>query len=99
MRRIALIALLLSAVVGVVACGPSKAEIADQQKQQCFANENQIKLATNLVHADTGVYPDIKNVVAQLHVACPAGGVYSFDPNTDTVSCSIHGVAPPSTDQ
>jgi len=91
MRRTAVIVLLLFLAIAAVACGPSKVEVAAQQKQECFANEQRIKLAINLVNADTGVYPDIKNVLAQLDATCPAGGTYSFDPNTDTVSCSIHG--------
>ena len=40
---------------------------------------------------DTGVYPDVASVVAQLHAKCPSGGTYSFDPNTNVVSCSVHG--------
>jgi ABC-type oligopeptide transport system substrate-binding subunit len=94
MRRIALLGLALLLVVTALAaagCGPSKADVAAQQKQECFANERQLKTAIDLVDADTGFYPTIADVVSQLHVACPAGGTYSFDPSTDTVSCSVHG--------
>lgn len=79
------------AAVGVVGCAPSKADVAAQQKQLCFANERQIKTAIDLVHADSGLYPDIGTVVTKLQLKCPAGGTYSFDQNTDTVSCSVHG--------
>lgn len=87
--RIALVAVLICSAL--VACAPSKAEVAAQQKDQCLANERQIKTAIDLVNADTGVYPDINDVVAKLHVKCPSGGTYSFDPNTNTVTCSVHG--------
>ena len=89
-RLVLAVALALTAL-SVVACGPSKAEIAQQQRDECFATQKQIKLATDLVNADTGIYPDIASVVAQLHATCPAGGTYSFDPKTNTVSCSVHG--------
>jgi len=89
--RLALALVLALTALAVVACGPSKAEIAQQQRDECFATQKQIKLATDLVNADTGIYPDIASVVAQLHEKCPAGGTYSFDPKTNTVSCSVHG--------
>jgi hypothetical protein len=78
-------------VLGVTACSPSKAQVAAQHQQQCFNNEHQTKLAIDLVHADSGVYPDVKNVVAELKLRCPDGGTYSYDPNTDIVTCSVHG--------
>jgi hypothetical protein len=77
--------------LGLTACGSSKAAIAQEQRDQCFATQKQIKLATDLVNADTGIYPDIASVVQQLNAKCPAGGTYSFDPKTNTVSCSVHG--------
>ena len=76
----------------LAACGPSAAQVAAQQKAECFNHESQILTAINLVHADTGVYPDIASVLKQLPSAkCPSGGTYTFDPNTDTVTCSVHG--------
>ncbi|MDR3685511.1 MAG: hypothetical protein P4L93_00905 [Coriobacteriia bacterium] len=89
--RLSLAVVLALAALSVVACGPSKAEIAQQQKDECFATMSQMKLAIDLVNADTGVYPDVASVVAQLHAKCPSGGTYSFDPNTNVVSCSVHG--------
>ena len=83
--------LLAFAVLGVTACTPSKAQVAAEHREQCFNNEHQIKLAIDLVHADSGVYPDVKNVVAELKLRCPDGGTYSYDPNTDIVTCSVHG--------
>jgi hypothetical protein len=93
-RRIvlgALAAALLVAVLGVSGCGPSKAEVAAQQRDECFATESRIKTAMDLVHADSGVYPNVADAVRELAAKCPAGGTYSFDPDTDTVSCSVHG--------
>jgi len=86
-----LVCVLVLVALGAVACGPSKAAVASEHKDQCFANENQIKTAINLVNADTGIYPTIADVVSKLHVSCPDGGTYSFDEKTDTVSCSVHG--------
>lgn len=82
---------LLFAGVTLAACGPSKADIAAQQKQDCFATESRIKTAMDLVHADTGFYPNVADAVRELAAKCPAGGTYTFDPNTDTVSCTVHG--------
>ena len=92
--RVALVAggivavLLLAVLAG---CAPSKAQVAEQDRQQCFANEQQIKMAMDAVYADSDIYPNVADVVAKLGVKCPDGGTYSFDPNTDTVSCSVHG--------
>ena len=83
--------LLLGAAVGLSACGPSKAELAAQRKQECFGNESRIKTAMDLVHADTGFYPDVTDAASKLSAKCPDGGTYTFDPNTDTVSCTVHG--------
>ena len=86
-------ALLLLLVMGLSlsGCAPSKVEVAAQQKQACFANQRQIKTAIGIVHADSGIYPDVATVVAKLGLKCPSGGTYSFDPDTDTLTCSIHG--------
>ena len=95
MRRVsaplALLFLLVLVVFGLTACGPSKADIAAQQKQDCFANESRVKTAMDLVHADTGFYPNVADAVRELSAKCPAGGTYTFDPNTDAVSCTVHG--------
>ena len=72
-------------------CGPSKAQLAEQNRQQCFANEQQIKMAMDAVYADSDIYPSVADVVAKLGIKCPDGGTYTFDPNTNTVSCSVHG--------
>ena len=93
MRRMMVAAalILLVGTLGVAACGPNKAELAAQQKQECFDNESRIKTAMDLVHADTGIFPDVTDAASKLAAKCPAGGTYSFDPDTDTVSCSVHG--------
>jgi hypothetical protein len=102
-RRFAALALIGVVTLALAAvasgCGPSPGEIAAQHKAQCFANQRQIKMAIDLVNADSGIYPDVQNVVKELKVSCPDGGIYAFDPNTNTVSCSIHGVAPASAGQ
>jgi len=92
-RRAILIGLLLAIVaVVIVGCGgPSKEQIAAQQRDECFTNELKIKTAIDLVNADSGIYPDVASVVSKLDVKCPSGGTYSFDAGTDTVSCSVHG--------
>lgn len=91
-RRFALVSLaLMLCAVALLACSPSKQQVAEQQRQECFANEQRIKTAMDLVHADSGFYPDVQDAAAKLGAKCPAGGTYVFDPNTDTVSCSVHG--------
>jgi hypothetical protein len=92
-RRVLLVALaaLLLAAIALTACAPSKEKVAEQQRQECFANEQRIKTAMDLVHADTGFYPNVSDAADKLGLKCPAGGTYVFDPNTDTVSCSVHG--------
>lgn len=97
--RIAMFAALMLGLAAVVACAPSKAEVAAQQRDECYGTMRQISMAMNLEHADSGVYPDIASVVKTLGAKCPSGGTYSFDPNTGTVSCSVHGVAPPVSNQ
>ena len=86
-----LVAVLAVAALTAAGCGPSKAAVAAEHRDRCFANEAQIKTAINLVYADTGVYPTMADVLSKLHVTCPDGGTYSFDEKTDTVSCSVHG--------
>ena len=92
MRQLVLLALLVSAVsVGVVGCAPSKAAVAAQQREQCFANERNIGMAMGAIHADSGIYPDVQDAASKLGAKCPAGGTYTFDQDTAVVSCSIHG--------
>ena len=91
-RRLALAAaVLLIVALGPIACSPSKAQLAAQNKEQCFAYEKQIKMAMDIVHADSGIYPSVQDTASKLGAKCPSGGTYSFNPQTDTVSCSIHG--------
>jgi hypothetical protein len=91
-RRIVLVMMLLTvASIALVACGPSKAEVAAQQKEQCFTSQRQLKLALGVIYADSGIYPDVQDAANKLGAKCPSGGTYSFDPSTDTVSCSVHG--------
>jgi hypothetical protein len=87
----AIVLVLLLMALGLTACGPNKADVAAQQKQDCFANESRIKTAMDLVHADTGVYPNVADAVSELGAKCPAGGTYTFDSNTGVVSCTVHG--------
>jgi hypothetical protein len=92
-RRImfAVLAMILCTTVALSACAPSKEKVAEQQRQECFSNEQKIKTAMDLEHADSGFYPDVNAVAKALGVKCPSGGTYIFDPNTDTVSCTVHG--------
>ena len=92
MRRIALVALLVSAVMpGLIGCGPGKAAVAAQQREQCFANERNIAMAIGAIHADSGLYPDVQDTANKLGAKCPAGGTYTFDQASGVISCSIHG--------
>ena len=94
--RLSMTVALLLIFAGGLGCSPSKAEIAAKQRDDCFATQRRILLAINLVHADSGFYPTMQDVIKQLDAKCPAGGTYRFDENTDSVSCSVHGVAPKS---
>ena len=91
LRATLVVAVLLVASLGLVACAGGKADVAAANKEQCFAYEKQIKMAMDLVHADSGLYPEVQDTANKLGAKCPSGGMYSFDPNTDTVSCSVHG--------
>ena len=96
MKRLGIVVLLgalLAAVLATVllsGCSAGASDTAAEQKAQCFQNEKLIKVAMDVFYADSQMYPPIASVVTKLDVKCPAGGVYSFDPNTDTVSCSVH---------
>ena len=90
-RAMALLLVALLTLPVLSACSASKSDVAADQKAQCFQNEKLIKVAIDVFYADSQMYPPIASVVTKLDVKCPAGGVYSFDPNTDVVSCSVHG--------
>ncbi len=64
---------------------------AAQTKAQCFENQSRIRQMMDLFYADSQTYPPVETVAEKLHVACPSGGTYSFDPDTDVVTCSVHG--------
>jgi hypothetical protein len=86
--------LALLCVLALSGCAAPKATPAEtiaQGREQCFANEKQITMALDLVNADSGIYPDVTDVVKKLGVKCPDGGTYSFDSATNVVSCSVHG--------
>jgi len=83
-------ALLVALVAG---CGQSAAQKAAADRDECYANESQILSAINLEHADSGEYADVNLVAKTLNLKCPSGGTYTFDPNTDIVSCTVHGHA------
>ena len=93
MRRIGtILAVLATAAMLLVALsGCSGASAAAEQKQQCFANESLIQSYMKLFDEDSGMYPPLKDVIDKLHVTCPSGGTYSFDPKTGIVTCSVHG--------
>ena len=90
-RGFAVLLVVLLATALLSACSPRAADKAAEQKAQCFQNERLIKAAMDVFYADSQMYPPIADIVKKLDVKCPAGGTYSFDPNTDTVSCSVHG--------
>jgi hypothetical protein len=78
----------------LTACSPSKEQIAAEQRDQCFANQLKIKVAIDAVNADTGVYPDLNDVIDKLDAQCPGGGTYSYNAETGAVDCSVHGSRP-----
>jgi hypothetical protein len=84
----------LTCVALLTACSPSKEQVAADQRDKCFANQLKIKVAIDAVHADTGVYPDLNDVIKQLDAKCPGGGTYSYDAGTGAISCSVHGARP-----
>ncbi len=88
---VALVVALVLLSAGCSAGGPT----AEMQKAECEQNMALIHTEMGLFHADTGEYPPLTTVVEKTGAKCPAGGVYAFDPNTETVSCSIHGVYKP----
>ena len=71
----------------LTACAPSKEQIAAEQRDQCFANQLKIKVAIDAVNADTGVYPDLNDVIGKLDVECPRRYV-DFDPMPKPVPSS-----------
>jgi hypothetical protein len=98
--RLALRCLLAVAITAALACallsaagcgsgshGPSEAE----KTAACAENQVHIKQMMDLFYADAQEYPPIATVVDKLHVTCPDGGTYTFDEQTDAVSCSVHG--------
>ena len=94
LRLAVLVAALLAVVLATVllsGCSAGDGDAAAEQKARCFQNEKLIKVAMDVFYADSQLYPPISSVVTKLDVKCPSGGVYSFDPNTDTVTCSVHG--------
>ena len=90
-KRIAMIALVLAMAFALTACGQSKAQIEAANKDLCFSHMRQIRMAMDVIYADSDEYPSVTDAAAKLGFTCPDGGKYSFDPNTNTVSCSIHG--------
>jgi cytochrome c556 len=87
----ALILVLLCAAL--LSCGPSDAEKAAAERKQCFLAQKEIAIEMAKVKRVKGTYPDVGNIVRQLHAECPAAGQYSFDGVSEKVSCSVHGVA------
>jgi hypothetical protein len=92
MRRFAFgLALVVALVclVGLSAC--SSAPNPAALKDKCFSNEALIGAEMKLFYADSGTYPPITTVVEKMHLACPSGGVYSYDATSGVVTCSVHG--------
>ena len=89
-----LLAVVVAGAVGLAGCAGGKADPAASvaaNKEQCFANMRQIKMAMDLIYADAGIYPSVTDSAKKLDVKCPSGGTYSFDSAKDVVSCSVHG--------
>ena len=85
-----LVVLAAATMLGGCSSKPAAPTVA-QTQAACFENQTHIKQAMDLFYADSQMYPPIETVVEKLHVACPSGGTYSFDPDTNTVTCSVHG--------
>jgi len=93
MRRLVFV-ILLCAVLGLVSCGPkapSAAQVAADQKAQCFKTQGLVQQAMKLFYADSGTWPPIEIVLAKLQATCPAEGKYSFSETTEKVTCTVHG--------
>lgn len=87
-------AIVLSLAIGLAGCVAPKSN-ASATKDQCFQNMAFLQTEMNLVHADSGIYPQFADVVRKIGSKCPSGGAYSFDEKTGVVSCSIHGAYKP----
>jgi hypothetical protein len=92
-KRVWIAALVLAALATplLAGCSATKTDTSAQQKAECAQNQRMIRLAMDAVYADTQVYPSIDTVVQKADVKCPSGGTYTYDPTTNTVSCSVHG--------
>jgi hypothetical protein len=89
-NRTVALALVVALALAVAGCG-AKAPTAEEQKAACFQNIQLIQAEMRLFKADSGVDAPIQTVVDKLGVKCPSGGTYSWDPNAEVVSCSVHG--------
>lgn len=89
MSRRVLVLLALVAVLALVGCStvPSAAAL----KAPCFANESAVETEMRLFKADSGLDAPLSDVIDKMHIVCPAHGVYSYDPATGHVNCSVHG--------
>jgi hypothetical protein len=94
-RRTALVVVLglalLFALAGCSAGTPS----AQAEKAACMQNMALIHTEMALFLADSGEYPPLAIVLQKTGIRCPSGGTYSFDADTGTISCSIHGAYKP----
>jgi hypothetical protein len=91
MRRTAIIAIVLVAVLALAGCA-AQAPTGAEQKAKCFANEALLQTEMKLFNADTGgMDPPFQSVVDKTKAVCPGGGTYSYDPATGLVTCSVHG--------
>ena len=94
MKRVMLVAVvavaLLTGALLVAACGPQRPSAAEL-KAQCFSNQAVINESMQMLYQDTGSYPPAATVAAKLDKRCPSGGVYTVDPASGIVTCSIHG--------
>lgn len=91
MKKIAILAVVALAVSLVLTgCGSGKPDV-EAQRAACTQNMMLISTEMKLFLADTGEYPPFDTVLQKIGRTCPSKGVYSFDPSTDTLSCSAHG--------
>jgi hypothetical protein len=93
-RTVVAIVVVVGLLFALAGCSPSQS-VADIRKAECIQNMAFIRTEMGLFMSDTGEYPPLADVLDKTGRKCPSGGTYSFDANTGTLSCSIHGVYKP----
>jgi hypothetical protein len=93
MKRLSLLAAVLALALALAAAlsscsqGPTESE----KKAVCFGNEARVGAVMKLFKADSGMDAPLDRVLGEMKAVCPSGGTYTWDPQTETLTCSIHG--------